>query len=186
MRLITLPRMAQVLGNADNLDANGTAALHNRLHNLARKGFLKPNADANTTATSARLFEMKELARGRILADAIQGGLDGEALASVAEALNAPHVMRGMTHPPSAKVPGGFNYSDGLSNALRGLAAQERWLVRIMGRIQQNGKTDWISNVLWDGYGPISPRARDTLNRHSLIFFSAELKFDSRLVRCLI
>lgn len=179
--LITLPRMAQVLGAADNIDADGTAALHNRLRNLARKGFLIPIDDPNATATSARLYEPREIARARMLSDAVLGGLEGDGLKAVGEALKSA-VKHGGQHPESAKVNGGFSYDDGLSSAIRGIAAGERWLLRVRGRIQPDGTPSWVAWVTWgQPKQHDSEKARDTLNRQAPTFFEANLDFRVRL-----
>lgn len=179
--LITLPRMATVLGALDNLDVDGTAGLHNRLRNLARKGFLFTAEDPNATATSAKLFDPIEIARARILADAVLGGIDGDGLKAVADALSAT-VHPDLPHPDSAKVEGGFTYGPGLETALRGVRAGERWLLRLRGRIQPDGSVSWKGWVALAREGKEdSACARDTLNRQAPTFFTAELDFRVRL-----
>jgi hypothetical protein len=155
---ITAPRMAQILGQIDNLDADGINELHNRIRNLARKGFLTPVDDPNYTATSARRYPLTEMVRAFILANAVEYGFASEALAEIAASLKgqlSPHVI-------TPDCLHGVTISGALHAAILATKAGEEFVLRVRGE-KQGDKVVWIAEVRWAGHSP-SQRANDIID----------------------
>jgi hypothetical protein len=145
--MLTLRRIADILADQDNLDREATRALQNRLRNLASKGFLITEEDPNATSRSARLLRPVEIARARILADAVLGNIAGDGLEAVVTALKGD--PKAFPMPPSliGAQDSRFHGHAALGVVLAGTDAGENWSLELVGQIESDGSVRWRGSV---------------------------------------
>lgn len=149
--LFSASRINEIIAESDGLDAEGKKGLALRTKHLAAKGYLLPVEDPNAKATSAKLYPATELARTAVLTDVVSAGFEGDALQTVAIALNAPPKMD-FGHAPSANVGGAFRYDHGgLVSAVRGMLSDDpgTWRLDFSCGIESGKRPTWIAHVVY-------------------------------------
>lgn len=127
---LTASKIAETIAHIDGLSDDDAKVTRTRFKNLDAKGYFANVADPNGNATSAKLYEKRELARAAVLIDAVAVGVEADMLVSIADALKkSPRLDFG--HAPSADTGGAYEYKSGLDAAVRGRLANDpgRWLL---------------------------------------------------------
>lgn len=146
---LTASKIVQTIAHIDGLSPDDTKSAAMRFKNLSSAGHFARVEDPNATATSARLYEKRELARAAVLIDALAAGIEGSLLLSIADALNkSPRIDFG--HAPSGDVDGSYSYPRGLDAAIRGTLVDDpgNWLL-IFSAGREEGRVVHTSSVVY-------------------------------------
>lgn len=122
----TATRIAEILGDALEVQEADKESVHHRVRYLAKKEYLRNGQKIDKRGTLD--FPASEVFRAAILCEFLAMSMDVKvALTGMreAEALRFPPGE----YPASTKTPGGWSFSGGLSQAIRGVESGEEWLL---------------------------------------------------------
>ena len=140
-----------MIADRDELDADGRANLALKAKHLIAQGYLNPEPDPNSNATSAKHYRSIELARAAILTDAMVAGFQSKALTVIAKSLEVPPRIF-QSHPPSAKNGDSYFYAGGaLACAVRGVLKNDpgQWRLDFSCGREAAKEPIWIANVIY-------------------------------------
>ena len=159
---VTATDIADIICRANGLSLTQHSTAHNRCRYMAKRALLKNGRKIDARGTFA--FPLIEVYRAAIYADLMAIGLDVRSIEAVLEAATRTQGHESEASP-SRRGDGFIRSEGGLRDAIRGVAAGERWSLRL--RVVQPGHSNSErvdAEFVWDdAQKPSDPTSVDAI-----------------------
>ena len=135
-RRLTATNIAEILGNALEVQEADRENLHHRVRYLAKKHYLNGGRKIDHRGTLD--FPVSEVFRAAILCEFLAFSMDVKVASAALEEAEKLQLLPG-SYPASARTDSGWSFSGGLETVVRSVEAGEDWLLVV--ELRRSGRS---------------------------------------------